>query len=72
MDGLFLVALGGIFFLLGLLGAFPMHRLTSIPRSARRPLAISGEQKIGSYAAMALGGVLIVIGLIGALVQVLN
>ena len=69
MDGLFVVGLGLIAFVLGLLEAFPLERLN--PR-IRKATGILRGRVVAGYALMAIGGVLIAIGLVAAAIELLS
>lgn len=69
MDGLFLVGLGLIALVIGLLEVFPLERLN--PRIRKATGILRGRQ-IAGYVLMALGGVLILIGLLAVAIELLS
>jgi hypothetical protein len=69
VDGLFLVALGVVALLIGLINAFPLRRLD--PRFPESTGVFRGRE-LGGYAIMALGAILVAIGLVAVVVEWLS
>lgn len=69
MDGLFLVGLGVVALLVGLINAFPLRRLD--PRIPKTTGLFRGRE-LGGYAIMILGGILVIIGLIATAIELLT
>jgi hypothetical protein len=70
MDGLFVVGLGLIALVFGLLEVFP--RLERLNPRIRKATGILRGREIGGYALMAFGAALIIIGLIAVAVELFS